>query len=176
MAPRLPGPRVSLHWPSSSTPLPLVGAQFGDQRDHSGGDARTSRSASFPCLAHQQPAGGAGQIGHVRAPLIEDQVEAGAEAIPPLLQRLDAAVAAADLRGRSCRRKGRLGDAMPTCQRQFSERRVTGVIQEIRRFQDSGFPMTLGMVASAGRRSSRAAVRESSQLRSCWEIRSRSDQ
>jgi hypothetical protein len=65
-----------------------------------------------------------GQIGHVRAPLIEDQVEAGAEAIPPLLQRLDAAVAAADLRGRSCRRKGRLGDAMPTCQRQFSERRL----------------------------------------------------
>jgi hypothetical protein len=37
------------------------------------------------------------QIGHARSPLVEDQVEAGTQPIPALLQRCDARVAAADL-------------------------------------------------------------------------------
>jgi hypothetical protein len=34
--------------------------------------------------------GAAGDLGHVRAPLIQYQLEAGAQVVPPLLQRLDA--------------------------------------------------------------------------------------
>jgi len=47
----------------------------------------TSRSAPFPYSRHQQPARAAAQIRHVRAPLVEDQIEAGAEAVPTLLER-----------------------------------------------------------------------------------------
>jgi hypothetical protein len=39
----------------------------------------TSRSA---CSRHHQPAGAAGQIGHIGAPLIGDQVQAGAQPSP----------------------------------------------------------------------------------------------
>jgi len=45
-------------------------------------------------VAHQQFVGAAGDGGHVRAPLIEDQIEAGAQVVPPLLQRRDATVPA----------------------------------------------------------------------------------
>jgi hypothetical protein len=45
-------------------------------------------------------------MGHVRAPLVEAQVKAGAQAIPPLLEGCDARVAAADFErdgaGRKC--------------------------------------------------------------------------
>jgi hypothetical protein len=34
-------------------------------------------------------AGAAGQIGHVPAPLLEDQLEAGAQGIPPISERRD---------------------------------------------------------------------------------------
>jgi len=51
------------------------------------------------------PPGAAWQIGHVRAPLIADQVEADAEAIPALLERRDAGIAAADLGGVGAGRK-----------------------------------------------------------------------
>jgi hypothetical protein len=47
--------------------------------------------------AHRQPARAAGDVGHVGAPLIEERLEAGAEAIPALLGRRDARVAAGDL-------------------------------------------------------------------------------
>jgi hypothetical protein len=36
-------------------------------------------------------------LDHVRSPLIHDQIPAGAQAIPALLERRDARVAAADL-------------------------------------------------------------------------------
>ena len=57
-------------------------------------------------VARQQPAGVAGQIGHVRAPLVEDQAQAGAQAIPTLLQRRNAGIAARDLEGDGGRGKG----------------------------------------------------------------------
>ena len=37
----------------------------------------------------KQLAGAAGQIGHVPAPLLEDQLEAGAQGIPPISERRD---------------------------------------------------------------------------------------
>jgi hypothetical protein len=60
-----------------------VAAEFGDQRGHAGGVRVASRSSSIPLVAvHQQPAGAAGQIDHVRAPLVEDQVKAGTQPAP----------------------------------------------------------------------------------------------
>jgi hypothetical protein len=45
-------------------------------------------------------------MGHVRPPLVEDQVKAGAQPVPALLDRRDARVAAADFQrdggGRKC--------------------------------------------------------------------------
>jgi hypothetical protein len=63
--------------------LALVAAEIGDQRDHAGVDARHQPIGflSF-VVAHQQPAAAAGDIGHVGAPLLEDQIEAGTEPIP----------------------------------------------------------------------------------------------
>jgi len=89
--------------------LALVAAEFGDQRDHPGVDAG-HQPVGFLALvaAYQQPAGAAGQIGHFRAPLIEDQTEAGAQPIPALLERRDARVAVADLEGDGCGGKGLL--------------------------------------------------------------------
>ena len=56
--------------------------------------------------AHQQPTGAAGQIGHVGAPLIEEQLEAGTQPVPPLLERRDAGITGGDLErdgaGRKC--------------------------------------------------------------------------
>jgi hypothetical protein len=57
---------------------------------------------------------GGGQIGHVRAPLIEDQVEAGAQPVLAVLERRDAGVVAADLpSGPLCRPKHLALDAGP---------------------------------------------------------------
>ena len=57
---------------SSEVGLPLVAAEFRDQRDHAGIDQRVGfLSLVVPA---QQPADATGQIGHVRAPLIEDQI------------------------------------------------------------------------------------------------------
>ena len=43
-----------------------------------------------PVIAHQHLAGAAGQIGHARATLVEDQVQAGTQPIPAVLERCDA--------------------------------------------------------------------------------------
>jgi hypothetical protein len=53
----------------------------------------TSRPAHFPSSRAPATAGAAGHIGHVRAPLVEDQIQAGAQAIPTLLERRDERVA-----------------------------------------------------------------------------------
>src|ERR1035437_3253677 len=67
-----------------------------------GGEAGHQPIGFFPLVVPaEQPAGAAGQIGHVRAPMIEDQLEAGAQPVPTLLEGCDARVAAADLEGDS---------------------------------------------------------------------------
>jgi hypothetical protein len=84
-----------------------VAAESGERRDHAGVDARDELIRFLPFVAaHQQRAGAAGQIGHVRAPLVEDQAQAGAQAIPTLLQRRNAGIAARDLEGDGGRGKG----------------------------------------------------------------------
>ena len=94
--------------------LALVPAEFRDQRDHAAVDAE-HEPVGFLALviAHQQPAGVAGQIGHVRAPLVEDQVKAGAQPVPALLERRGAAVAAGDREGDDAGGKGLLELANP---------------------------------------------------------------
>jgi hypothetical protein len=47
-------------------------------------------------VAHQQPAGAAGRIGHVRAPLVDHQIQAGTEPISALLEGRDPGVAGRD--------------------------------------------------------------------------------
>jgi hypothetical protein len=88
--------------------LPLVAAEFGDERDHAGVDAGHHPVGFLPlAAARQQPAGTPGQIGHVRTPLIQDPVvEAGAQAVPALFERGDARVAAGDFKGVRARREG----------------------------------------------------------------------
>ena len=78
--------------------MPLMAAQLGNHRHHPGVDAghQSIGLLAFGVPA-QQPAGAAGQIGDVRAPLMVDQVEAGAQAVPALLERHDAGVAGTDL-------------------------------------------------------------------------------
>jgi hypothetical protein len=67
--------------------LPLP-PQFGDLRDHPGIDPRHQPIGFLPLeVARQQPASTAGDVDHVGAPLIEDQVEAGTQPIPALLKR-----------------------------------------------------------------------------------------
>jgi hypothetical protein len=51
---------------------------------------------SCPCSRAPAPAGAAGDGDHIRAPPLQDQVEAGAQPVPALLERRDAHVAAAD--------------------------------------------------------------------------------
>jgi hypothetical protein len=87
--------------------LPLVAAQFGERRNRVGVDAGQQPIGFLALIVRaEQTARAAGQIGHVRAPLVEDQVEAGAQAVPALLERRDARVAAADFgrdrAGRKC--------------------------------------------------------------------------
>jgi hypothetical protein len=90
----------AFHWPNSSAARPLAGAQFGNQRDHAGIDAGHQPVGFLATVvAHQQPAGAAGQIGHVRAPLVEDQVQVPAEGIPALWEGCDAGIAAGDFQG-----------------------------------------------------------------------------
>jgi hypothetical protein len=79
---------------------------FGDQRDHSGVDARHQPIGFLSLVvAHRQPAGATGDTGHFCAPLIEDQVKAGAQATPARLERRDAGIAAADFQGDGCGRE-----------------------------------------------------------------------
>ena len=94
--------------------LPLMAAQFGDQRDHAGVDA-CHQPVGFLALevAAQQPAGTPRDIGHFRAPLVKDQIQSGAQPIPAVLQRRDARVAAADIEGDGGGRKGFLQPADP---------------------------------------------------------------
>jgi hypothetical protein len=73
----------------------LVAAEIGGQRDHPGVDAGHQPIGPASAVAHQQSAGATGQIGHVRAPLNQDQVKAGAQVVPPLSERRDGGVAAA---------------------------------------------------------------------------------
>jgi hypothetical protein len=77
--------------------LALMAAEFGDQRDHAGG-ATGHQDVGFlpPVVAHQQPAGAAGQIGHVGASLVEDQIQAGAQPVSALLEGCDAGITARD--------------------------------------------------------------------------------
>jgi hypothetical protein len=49
-----------------------------------------------PVVPAQYPAGAAGQIRHIGTPLVQDQVEAGAQPIPPLLEGCDVGHAAGD--------------------------------------------------------------------------------
>jgi hypothetical protein len=62
--------------------LPLVAAQFGDLRNHLGADPRHQPIGLLALVvARQHPAGAAGNIGNVRAPLVEDQIQVPAEGI-----------------------------------------------------------------------------------------------
>jgi hypothetical protein len=62
--------------------LPVVAAQFSDQRDHARVDAGHQRIGFLPLVvAHQHPAGAAVDIGHFCSPLVEDQIEVPAEGI-----------------------------------------------------------------------------------------------
>jgi hypothetical protein len=54
-----------------------------------------------------------GHVDHVGAPLDEDRVEAGAQAIPPPLERRDAGITVADFKGDDARRKGFLQLVQP---------------------------------------------------------------
>ena len=70
-----------------------MAAQFGDQRDHAGADAEYQSIGLLALVVPAQyPAGAPGQIGRVRAPLVQDQHEDGAHPIPALLERRDARV------------------------------------------------------------------------------------
>jgi hypothetical protein len=77
--------------------LAPVAAQFGDQRNHAGVDAghQPFRVLAF-VVPGEQPVGTPRQIGHVGAPLVEEQIQAGAEAVPALFERLEPGFAAAD--------------------------------------------------------------------------------
>jgi hypothetical protein len=71
------------HWFSSSAAWRSWPAQLGDQRDHAGVDAGHQPVGFLPLgVAHQQPFGAAGDVGHVRAQ-IQDQIQAGTQPIPP---------------------------------------------------------------------------------------------
>ena len=65
--------------------LALVTAQSGEQRDHAGVDAGHQPIGFLPLVvAAEDPLAPAGSSAIVRPPLIEDQVEAGAPAVPAL--------------------------------------------------------------------------------------------
>jgi hypothetical protein len=76
--------------------LPLLAAELGDQRDHAGVDAGHQPIGLALVVAAQHPAGAAGRIGHVRASLVEDQVQAGAQPIPAFLEGRDARAGTGD--------------------------------------------------------------------------------
>ena len=77
-----------------------MATQLGDVRNHArvGAGHQPTGFLSF-VVAHQHPAGAAGGGGYVRAPLVKDHIQAGAQPIPALLEGRDARVAAADLEG-----------------------------------------------------------------------------
>jgi hypothetical protein len=77
--------------------LPLLAEQFGDQRDHAGVDAGHQPVGFLAFVVPaKHPAGAAGQIGHVRAPVVQEKLEADAQPVPALLERHDAGIAARD--------------------------------------------------------------------------------
>ena len=87
----------------------------------------TSRLALFPlCPRTNIPLAPPGRSGHVSGPLIGDQVQAGASRVPPLLQRRDARVAAADLEGDGAGRNRLLELADAYRQRDCRRRRCVG--------------------------------------------------
>jgi hypothetical protein len=63
----------------------------------------------------QEAARPAGQVGHVGAPLVKDQIEAGAQAIPAFLQRSDSGVARTDFEADYLDRNRLLQLANPSC-------------------------------------------------------------
>ena len=77
-----------------------MAAELGDQRDHAGADARDELIRFLALVVvHQHPARATGDIGHVRAPLLQDQIQAGAQPIPALLEGGDARAGAGDFEG-----------------------------------------------------------------------------
>src|ERR1019366_5687659 len=86
------------HWPSSSAAWRSWPRSSATSETTPGSIQVHQPIGLLPLVAaHQQSAGAAGRIGHVGTPLIEDQLEAGAKAIPAVLEGSDARVAAADL-------------------------------------------------------------------------------
>jgi hypothetical protein len=97
--------------------MALVAAQLGDQRDHAGVDAGHQLIGSLsPVVEHQQFTGAAGHVRHARALLVEDQVQTGAQTVPALLERLDARVAAADLKRAGAGGEGGIPKEAQCCQ------------------------------------------------------------
>jgi len=72
-------------------------AEFGDHRDHAGGDAGHQPISFLPFVTATPWR--RRQIGNARAPLVEHQVEAGAQPIPAFLESGDAGIAAVDREG-----------------------------------------------------------------------------
>jgi hypothetical protein len=66
----------------------------------------TAGRLPFHCGRAPAPTGAAGQIGDARVPLVEDQLEAGAQPVQALLERRDAGIAGTDFErdggGRKC--------------------------------------------------------------------------
>src|ERR1019366_3026224 len=79
--------------------MALTAAEFGRPARPPRGRYRSpSGRLPSPCSrAPATPAGAAGQIGHVRSALVQDQIEAGTQPIPALLERRDAGSAVPDL-------------------------------------------------------------------------------
>ena len=59
-----------------------MAAEFGDQRNRAGvGTGHQPVGFLSPAIAHQHPAGADGQLDQLRTTLLEDQIEAGAQAV-----------------------------------------------------------------------------------------------
>jgi hypothetical protein len=74
--------------------LALVPAEFDEQREYSGIDAATSRSAFLACSGAPATRWRRSANRPCPPPVLEDQVKAGAQPVPAVLERRDVRVAA----------------------------------------------------------------------------------
>jgi hypothetical protein len=78
-----------------------------------GSPAERHLSLVIAVVAAKHPRWRRGQIGHVRAPLVQDQIQAGARSVPARLEGRDARVAAGDFEGDCAGGEGLLQLANP---------------------------------------------------------------
>jgi len=109
--PLVVGSRFSLHWPNSAACLRRP--QFGEQRQQAGVDLVDRQCQSALILPDQKSGTTAWRFGHVGAARGQEQVDAGAESVPAILQRLHARVAARDLKSDGAGGEGLLDLANP---------------------------------------------------------------